>query len=210
MFKNLRLLSKDAAILVGGLNGFVLLCCAIAYATHSMDGIFGTYTQSGCIMAALTMLLLPISGMIKLQQLALSMGARRRGMWGATQITLILAAACAVATGIVSSRVAASIAPKGAMLFNLNRMDFVGVLVFAAVLWAIGNVSLLLSLLKHKLALVLGWIVFAIGLIALLILVVLTQINVWGSGGTIAICVTLSAGVAAAVGSYCKLLTISI
>lgn len=207
MFKSLRFLSKNTLTLVLGLNGFVLVCCGIATATNSLESIFGTYAQSGGIMAMLTCLLLPITGMNLLMNLALSMGARRKGMWAAMEICLVFGAAVSMVTILASQTAVETIAGGSFIMLNLKQMELLGIVTFAAVLLSIGNISLFLSMFRHLAVQIIGWAVVTINIIAVLMLVLLDVAPIYTN---IAVGVAIVLGAAAAVGSYLQIKTIAV
>ena len=147
MFKSTRLLVRSNLLSVGAMMGFVVLCSLVVLFTGKGDNIFGTYTSTGTLMSAIMLMVTGTQLASLLLNLGLSMGATRRGMWGALQLNLLGAVALCVLTQVWLDWVLRKVEGIRFMM-SLQANLATGPLLVAALLM-VGNLGILCGLVKR-------------------------------------------------------------
>lgn len=146
MLKSTRLLVRSNLLSIGGMMGFMIICSMVVLVTGKGDNIFGTYTSSGTLMGAIVLMVAGTQLASLLLNLGLSMGATRRGMWGALQLNLLGAVALCVITQVWLDWVLSQVEIRFMMSLQANLTT--GPLLVAALL-LVGNLGILCGLVKR-------------------------------------------------------------
>lgn len=192
MFKTTRFLLKNTLANISIMALLVLGSCLIVWVSGSMNSFFATYVQTSSLVLAMIVFISAVGGTASLLNIALSMGATRRGMWGAVQLNLCIVTAISLAVQTVANTVENTLGSRGRFSINI-QLNGSGILLFILIMMTMGNMGALIGVLRSNRGKIIAIVACVVGVAAAVLLMIFAKVVFsWACGAVLVGCAAAS------------------